>query len=437
MRILFFPSDLGGGYGHFSRCIALAYEAMDRGHFCAFVLNDNKFIGRVSSKFPVSVVKPWQPLRRRILTLISYLKNRKNSKTPLYVGFSGIEFQVIRDGFFSSRAIEHTLWGYKSAVQKFKPDVLVGDTNLLVWMLSGIVGIPAVQIVRYATHPETANLVWWRDMPEGISPPDTVKIFNPLLKRLGLNAIGSGKDLLRGDFYIVPSTPEIEPIPQGLTDTSHVGALLMRADLNTVNPAVGFSEQGMPLIYVTIGGGAGSVGNLKLFSSIVSAMGDYPAQVIISTGGKFDLKNIPCLPTNIRVFDWLPGGRIISMADLVIFHGGYGTMMETVAAAKPSIIIPFHAEQESNGRRLEQLGCARILKLSKEPYSSVKIKEPWGEYSYVVQRSYDLTDEELVEAVVAIIYGREFSEAAKKLQHTVREYGGAEFAMELIESRFG
>ncbi|MEZ4599376.1 MAG: glycosyltransferase [Syntrophotaleaceae bacterium] len=437
MKILFFPSDIGGGFGHVSRCFALAEEAKNNGHICAFVLNDKKFVGRIGSNFNVSLVKTWEPFKHRLKRSISFLKDRSNNKKSLYLGISGIEFQFIRDGFVCHSAIEHTLKGYAKVVQDFKPDVLVGDTNLLVWILSRIVRIPAVQIVRYASHPDTANMVWWMDVPKGISPPNICQIFNPLMKRLGLDVIGVASDLLRGDLYIVPSIPDIEPIPCGLIDTHHVGALLMPSKEVIDNSAFSFPDRTMPLIYMTIGGGAGPVGNQKLFSSIISAMGGYPAQVVISTAAKFDWRRISYLPPNVRFFDWLPGAYMISMADLVIFHGGYGTMMEIVTSGKPSIVIPFHSEQESNGRRLERLGSAQVLKLSKEPYSTVNVKESWGEYSYVVQQSYDLSDKQLIDAVEVILSGSEFLESAKKLQYTAQGYGGVKLAMEMIESRFG
>ena len=138
-----------------------------------------------------------------------------------------------------------------------------------------------------------------------------------------------------------------------------------------------------------------------------------------------------------EMFDWVPADLVIPFADLVVFHGGYGTMMETVAAGKPSIVIPFHTEQEGNGRRLEQLGCGRVLKLSKQPFASLKVKASWGEYSYVIQNRYDLGAQELLETVHSVMSDHRCAAAAKRLQGRIQEYGGAQQAMELIEHRFG
>ena len=108
------------------------------------------------------------------------------------------------------------------------------------------------------------------------------------------------------------------------------------------------------------------MGNNLFFQTILKAFAGKPFRVVVSTSDRFGKDDFPDLPHNIMVFPWVPGKLLISRADLVIFHGGYGTMMECVAYGKPSIVIPFQTEQEGNGRRLEQLGCGALLRLSEE-----------------------------------------------------------------------
>ena len=437
MRILFFPSDLGGGFGHVSRCIALADQARQRGHFCAFVLNDKKFAKRVTSKFPVNIVTPHVSFKKRFLTHLFANRPSGNSNKPLYLGISGLDFQLVRDGLVTGKAIEHTLCGYRRSVQSFNPDLLVGDINLLVGPLSRMVKLPCVQVVRFAFHPDTAQLIWWEKEPSGIVAPDLLSIINPTFERMGLEPIDACSDLLRGDLYVVPSLPEIEPIPQKTPNTIHVGPLVMCSAREAIPLVSDIQIPAKPLIYITIGGGAGPVGNQKLFTTFITALQNYPAEVIISTGGKSDLVKFPVLPANIKICDWVPADRVIPASDLVVFHGGYGTMMETVAAGKSSIVIPFHSEQESNGRRLEQLGCGRVMKLSKEPYSCLKIRESWGEYSYVTQNHYELEASEVLDAVDTMMTDHCYADAAKSLQGKVKSYGGARQTIALIKQRFG
>ncbi|MCK4814991.1 hypothetical protein KA005_04400, partial [bacterium] len=351
---------------------------------------------------------------------------------PIFTEISGLDFQVVRDGLVSEEIIQKRLKQYLKIVRKFKPDLLIGDTNLLVWILSKKANVPVVQIVRYASHPKTAKLIWWKNEPEGISPPNSSEIFNPLLMKMGLKPINRAEELLQGDLYIVPSIPEIEPIPED-ENTVHVGELTISRRNNELPPWLQKIDGNQPLIYITIGGGAGLVGNRLFFSTIIEAFADKPLQVVVSTSSKFESQTHLNAPKNIRFFKWVTGKLLISKADLVIFHGGYGTMMESIACGKPTITIPFQSEQEGNGRRLEQLGCGLVVKLSKERFKCIEDKWRYGTYTFLVQNRYDLTAEKLIGEVNKILANPGYLLRAQSLKEKVKEYRGPEKAIELIE----
>jgi len=432
MKILFFPSDKGGGFGHISRCLVLAQEAKDRGHACAFVLSDTKYEKQVGSSFPVFMVKQLTSRSKQFLSALSRMVPKKHGPTPLYVGISGLDFQVVRDGLVTQQAIEYVLKGYEHVVKNFKPDILVGDTNLLVWILSRKISLPVLQIVRYASHPVTAKLIWWEDEPHGMIPPNSSLLFNPILEKFRLSSIERVENLLRGDLYIIPSIPEIEPIPQD-DMTVHVGQLSV-SEMNEQVPAWLRDVDGhQPLVYITIGGGAGSVGNRLFFQTVIDTFADKSVHVVISTSDKFSRKDFKNIPKNIRMFQWVPGRLLISRADIVIFHGGYSTMMECLAYGKPTIIVPFQTEQEGNGRRLEQMGCGLVLRLSRENYRCIKGKWRYGKFNFIVQNRYDLTPEELWTAVNKLLSNSAYVSRAQMLKSKIEEYRGAKAAMDLIE----
>ena len=284
----------------------------------------------------------------------------------------------------------------------------------------------------YASHPKTAKLIWWKNIPEGITPPNSSEIFNPLFMKMGLKPINRAEELLQGDLYIVPSIPEIEPIPED-EKTVHVGELTISRINNEVPSWWEEIDGREPLIYITIGGGAGPVGNKLFFSTLVEAFTDKPLQVVVSTSSKFESQTHLNAPKNIRFFKWVPGKLLTSKADLVIFHGGYGTMMESIACGKPTITIPFQSEQEGNGRRLEQLGCGLVVKLSKERFKCIEDKWRYGTYTFLVQNRYDLTAEKLIREVNKILANPEYLLRAQSLKEKVKEYRGPEKAIELIE----
>jgi len=357
---------------------------------------------------------------------------KKDKPEPLYIGISGLDYQIIRDGLVTHEHIEYIINKYQEIVKTFKPDIMVSDTNLLAWILSRKVGLPMVQIVRYASHPETAKLIWWQNEKEGMNPPNTGLLFNPILERLGLNYIEKAEQLLRGDLYIVPSIPEIEPIPQD-GKTIHVGQLSL-AEIDEIVPEwLRDVNHDYPMIYMTIGGGAGPVGNKLCFDTAIQALTDKPVNAVISTSSKFCKLDVKNIPKNIKLFSWVPGRLLISRADLILFHGGYGTMMEILSCGKPSLIIPFQTEQEGNGRRMEQLGCARVVHWSKEVYQKVEVNWEYGQYTYLQQNRFDMTADELSNLITEILTNEKYRENARNIQGKVRDLGGAIQALNMCE----
>jgi len=434
LKILFFPSDIGGGFGHISRCLALAHEAVRRGNTCAFVLNTYKYEKIIKRQFLT-----FSPRNRLYTAQIKAFLGRIISgyyrqTPPLFTEISGLSYQVVRDGFSSEVYITKNISRYLGIVKTFKPDVIIGDLNLLAGMLAEKAGIPLFQIIRYAFHPKTANLLWWKNKPEGMVSPDVLTIFNPLMSKMGLNSISRAEDLLRGNYYIIPSIPEIEPIPED-SNTKFVGELTV-SKKNIETPSW-FHElkDDLPLVYITVGGGAGPVGNNKFFQTVADAFSGKPVQVVVSTSTKFNLKELPGSTGNVRFFNWVPGKLLISKADLVIFHGGYGTMMEIVSCGKPSITIPFQTEQEGNGRRLEYLEVGRVIKLSKEKPRRIDFNRAHGAYNLFIQESYDLTPEELYAEAEKMLGDDKYGNNAKALQSKIAMYDGRRQAMDLIEDK--
>jgi UDP:flavonoid glycosyltransferase YjiC (YdhE family) len=57
----------------------------------------------------------------------------------------------------------------------------------------------------------------------------------------------------------------------------------------------------------------------------------------------------------------VPQSRILPQCELVIAHGGFGTVMTTLAGGLPLVIIPIAADMHDNARRCAALGVARVI----------------------------------------------------------------------------
>ncbi|MFH2138165.1 MAG: nucleotide disphospho-sugar-binding domain-containing protein [Candidatus Omnitrophota bacterium] len=435
MKIVFFPSDSGGGFGHISRCICLAQEARNKGHEPVFILSDKKFFPKLKSQFTTFLIDQ-KPLVQSIKEKFLQKKPKiNNPATSLFTEFSGLDYQVLRDGLGSLRIVNYRLKQYEAVIRKIKPDILIADTHMLAGLVGKKLDLPVVQVVRYASHPETKGIIWWKTADYECSAPNTAALFNPLLTKLNMPQIIKAEELLKGDLYIVPSIPEIEPI-MDQKNLKYVGPLIFKREKEKNKGWGSFVKGNKPLIYITIGGGAGLVGSRNFFLTVIEALRNLDVNVIVSTAGKFTLSELTDIPDNVRFFDWVPAQEIIPQADLVIFHGGYGTMMEAVSCGKPMIIIPFHSEQEGNGRRLEQLGCAIVLKLSKEDFKIINCKWSYGKYAFLVQNHYDLDPSDLSAAVKKILIEEKYKKNSEILKNKISQYAQAKEALSLIEGFF-
>jgi UDP:flavonoid glycosyltransferase YjiC (YdhE family) len=52
---------------------------------------------------------------------------------------------------------------------------------------------------------------------------------------------------------------------------------------------------------------------------------------------------------------------LLPAADVVVYHGGSGTMLAALAAATPMVIVALAADQPDNGDRCEAAGVARVV----------------------------------------------------------------------------
>jgi UDP:flavonoid glycosyltransferase YjiC (YdhE family) len=74
------------------------------------------------------------------------------------------------------------------------------------------------------------------------------------------------------------------------------------------------------------------------------------------------LDQVPAdLPSHARPFGYLPFSALLPRAALLVYHGGIGTLAQTIKAGIPHLVVPNGHDQFDNGWRIEQLGLGRSL----------------------------------------------------------------------------
>ena len=81
---------------------------------------------------------------------------------------------------------------------------------------------------------------------------------------------------------------------------------------------------------------------------------------------------------NCEIHTWLTPeerGQFMANAKFVVFSGGHATCFETIRHCKPSVVVPTQPEQMGNGRKLQELNCAIMIKDKEELASAFKEME--------------------------------------------------------------
>jgi rhamnosyltransferase subunit B len=67
------------------------------------------------------------------------------------------------------------------------------------------------------------------------------------------------------------------------------------------------------------------------------------------------------LPAGVKTFGYLPFSGLLPNAAMLVYHGGIGTLAQTVKAGIPHLVVPNGHDQFDNAFRIEQLGLGRGL----------------------------------------------------------------------------
>jgi len=122
-----------------------------------------------------------------------------------------------------------------------------------------------------------------------------------------------------------------------------------------------FLAAGPPPVVFTLGSAAVlAAGRFYEFSAKAAVRLGIRAVLLIGS----DARNRPpqALPDSICVAEYAPYSALFSRAAMVVHQGGVGTTAQCLRAGKPMLIMPYSHDQPDNGRRMERLKVARVIR---------------------------------------------------------------------------
>jgi len=107
---------------------------------------------------------------------------------------------------------------------------------------------------------------------------------------------------------------------------------------------------------------------LELLRAALEGLAELPVRVLATTNRRTSEhrpdRPAPApieVPANARVVEWLPYSQAMAAADLVVSHGGHGTVARALQSGAPLLVCPYVGDMAENGARVAWAGAGLSL----------------------------------------------------------------------------
>ncbi|GAB3022088.1 glycosyl transferase [Nocardioides flavus (ex Wang et al. 2016)] len=319
-----------GGLGHLAPLLPLARAARDAGHDVALAGSGGLVPHIEQAGFTAFATSP-PPHHAQAPD--------RQPRTPLEVMDAHAAEVEFADNF-ADRGARRMAGAVPAILRDFRPDLVLRDeTDLGTTIAAELHGTPV------ATHLVLASGMIVR--PDLVAPRlDVVRAEHGLPADPDLTRLTSGPVLSAA----APSFRSPDA-PLRVTDPVHY-----RAGATPVTR----KRPGRTCVYATLGT-IFNKGSGDLFERLASGLGALDADVLLTVGRDVDPADLGPVPARVRVERFVPHEEAVAAADVVVHHGGSGSLMAALAHGLPSVLLPLGADQPHNARRAHELGLAATL----------------------------------------------------------------------------
>lgn len=162
-----------------------------------------------------------------------------------------------------------------------------------------------------------------------------------------------------------------------------------------------------PTVYATLG----TVFNdrVDLFAAFLDGLQDEPVNLIVTVGRNQDPARFGSRPPHVHVERYIPQSQLAPRCDLIVTHGGSGTVLAALANGLPLVVVPLGADHPENAARVADLGVGRVV--------------PGAEATADAVRA----------AVRTVLADPSYRRNAERLRDEIRALPGPERAVSLLE----
>ena len=173
---------------------------------------------------------------------------------------------------------------------------------------------------------------------------------NETRRRLGLPAVEHLHSGLSRQLTMVASFPALEYPRPAEPATEIIGPLIWEPPTEPIALPAGDG----PLVLVAPSTAQDT--EHKLLRASIRGLGELDGVRVLATWNRRPLREPIELPANVTLVEWISYAQTMSHCDVVINHGGHGTLARVLASGAVPVVVPAGGDQAENAARVTCAG---------------------------------------------------------------------------------
>jgi UDP:flavonoid glycosyltransferase YjiC (YdhE family) len=319
-----------GAYGHLYPMMPLALAFADAGHE-AVIASGPPFLGRL----PLPTVPGYPP----DLELDWAIEEARRRHPELH----GQDFSMVMFADVTAEAVAPTMI---EQCERLRPDLVIYEAmNTGGGVAANVLGIPVaaygiglVSFIYGSLHGATVGYQRNMWLERDRTPPE-----------------GNG---LLAAALINPAPPTLRQLGDDETVNIPIRSVAYNESSAEVPPWLTWGRT-RPRVYLTLGTVA--FGAVEVLSRAVAEIAALDVDVLVTVGPEGEPAALGELPDNVYVERFVAQSAVLPLVDLLVHHGGTGTVLSALEVGLPQLLLPQGADQFINAEILTTAGAARAL----------------------------------------------------------------------------
>lgn len=339
--------ELGSHLGHLTRLSSLADELHRRGHHISFALRE---LHAVESVFGIDT--PYDVYQAPI-----FLPTIKGSRNPL--SYSEI---LQCNGYLSSQSLRYLVKAWQALTDAVSPDLIIYNYSPTAMLANRKLRKPKIEVgtgffipPKMSPMPQISSEKKLSLGQRQVTDDQVISVINQVLANLNTDPIKHIHELFDGALQLLTSFPEMDCFQQR-QNGNYVGPMSAPSKGRPANWKKIKQSSSASRIFVYL---QASYTQLKELMSTLSQTHAEIRAYIPNCSAEFTAE-FESDKVQISVEPYAMD-EILSVVDLAICHAGHDTVVNSLLAGTPLLLVPQYVEQLEVARCIENINAGIIL----------------------------------------------------------------------------